>query len=83
MPAGSLRWKLRFDAGLRPDITVAIRMDAENEHPLDYYLLPRVDVAAGAVRLKEDNGIYWDAYRFESIDHFVWLSSRASIRSAA
>lgn len=83
MPAGSLRWKVRFDAGLRPDITVAIRMDAENERPLDYYLLPRVDVAAGAVRLKEDNGIYWDAYRFDSIDHFVWLSSRASIRSAA
>ena len=83
MASGTLRWKIRFDAGLRPDITVAIRMDAENEHPLDYYLLPRVDVAAGAVRLKEDNGIYWDAFRFESIDHFIWLVSRTSIRSAA
>ncbi|EME70981.1 site-specific recombinase [Paramagnetospirillum caucaseum] len=83
MPAGSLRWKMRFDAGLRPDITLAVRMDAGNEHPLDYYLLPRVDVAAGAVRLKEENSIYWDAYRFDSIDHFFWLASRANIRSVA
>lgn len=83
MANGMLCWKVRFDTGLRPDITVAIRMDAENQHPHDYYLLPRIDVAAGAVRLKEDNGIYWDAYRFETIDHFIWLASRVSIRSAA
>ncbi|CUW37167.1 Site-specific recombinase [Magnetospirillum sp. XM-1] len=83
LPTGGLRWKMRFDTGLRPDITIAIRMDADNQHPLDYYLLPRVDVAPGAVRLKEDNSFYWDAYRFETIDHFIWLASRASIRSAA
>jgi DNA invertase Pin-like site-specific DNA recombinase len=83
MSTGALRWKLRFDAGLRPDITVAVRMDAENEHPFDYYLLPRVDLAAAAVRLKEDNGIYWDAYRFDLIDHFFWLASRANIRRVA
>ena len=26
-PAGSLRWQIRFDVGLWPDITVAVRMD--------------------------------------------------------
>lgn len=35
--AGSLRWKVRFDTGLAPDITVALRMDEVNETPLDYY----------------------------------------------
>ena len=30
--AGSLRWHIRFDTGLAPDITVAVRMDADNRH---------------------------------------------------
>lgn len=33
--AGSHRWKIRFDAGLRPDITVAIRMNQMNSAILD------------------------------------------------
>src|SRR6202008_2001235 len=28
--AGDLRWKIRLDTSLRPDITVAVRMDAQN-----------------------------------------------------
>ena len=43
--AGSLRWHVRFDTGLSPDITVAVRMDPENRIARDYYLLPRVDMA--------------------------------------
>ncbi|MEY9634115.1 hypothetical protein ABIF66_002344 [Bradyrhizobium japonicum] len=37
--AGAYRWKVRVDAGLRPDITVAIRMNQMNSAILDYYLL--------------------------------------------
>jgi hypothetical protein len=29
--AGTLRWKIRFDTGLSPDVIVALRMDRENE----------------------------------------------------
>ena len=36
--AGVLRWQIRFDAGLAPDITVAVRLDHSNRRPLDYYL---------------------------------------------
>ena len=39
--SGALRWNIRLDTSLRPDITVAIRMDAGNQAALDYYLLPR------------------------------------------
>ena len=39
-PAGSLRWLIRFDHGLAPDITVALRMDADNAAVMDNYLLP-------------------------------------------
>lgn len=42
--AGRNRWKVRLDSGLRPDITIVIRMDEMNEKPLDYYILPALDV---------------------------------------
>lgn len=63
--AGSLRWNIRFDTGVAPDITVAIRMDARNEAPLDFYLSPRIDRASADVRLAAENGLSLDAYRFE------------------
>ena len=55
-PAGSWRWKLRLDTALRPDITVALRLAPENRDPLDYYLLPRIDVAGSRLRLARRNG---------------------------
>lgn len=82
-PSGTMRWKIRFDTGLRPDITVAVRMAANNQQIFDYYLLPGVEMANANLLLKEDNGIFWDAYRFDSLESFFRLSARASIRSAA
>ncbi len=41
---GSLRWTVRLDTGLVPDITIAVRMDEMNEAPRDYYLLPSIDM---------------------------------------
>jgi hypothetical protein len=81
--AGALRWKIRFDAGLRPDITIAARMDPTNLRIHDYYLLPRVDVPATQLRLSEDNGVFLDAYRFDSLDFFFRLASRTNVRAAA
>jgi DNA invertase Pin-like site-specific DNA recombinase len=81
--AGSLRWKIRFDAGLWPDITVAIRMDRPNREPLDYYLLPRIDMTEARLRLAEDNGVSIDAYRFETLDEFFELTARARLLEVA
>lgn len=85
--AGFQRWRLRFDTGHQADITVVVRMADGNDGIQDYYLLPRGEIktgcASGALQLKEDNGLYWDAYRFDTLDHLFWLTSRASIRSAA
>ncbi len=36
-PSGTPRWTLRFDRGLNPDLTIAVRMDSSNRAPLDYY----------------------------------------------
>ena len=81
--AGSHRWKIRFDAGLRPDITVAIRMAPGNREIFDYYLLPRVEMAGADLRLREDNGIFLDAFRVDTLDRFFRLTARCSIRNAA
>lgn len=81
--SGSLRWNIRLDTSLRPDITVAIRMDATNQTALDYYLLPRVDVTLGALRLREENGLSLDGFRYESIDAFFRLAARLPIGRVA
>jgi hypothetical protein len=36
--AGASRWLILLEAGLQPDITVAIRLNASNTQPVDYYL---------------------------------------------
>ncbi|WP_425906778.1 recombinase family protein [Nitrobacter sp. TKz-YC02] len=66
--SGLLRWKLRFDTSLAPDITIVVRMDSANRAPFDYYLFPRIDVLSEKVRLTEDNAFGLDAYRFDDLD---------------
>jgi hypothetical protein len=83
-PAGSLRWKVRLDIGLRPDITIAVRMAADNSAVYDYYVLPWLDVGAAAdLRLAPENGILLDAYRFDTLDAFVDLTRRTPLKVAA
>jgi DNA invertase Pin-like site-specific DNA recombinase len=81
--AGSLRWHIRFDTGLRPDLTVAVRMDRPNRAPLDYYLLPRIEMAVPRLRLAEDNGISLDAYRFETLEQFFGMAMRTKLLEVA
>jgi DNA invertase Pin-like site-specific DNA recombinase len=82
-PASSLRWQIRFDTGLWPDITVAVRMDQLNRETLDYYLLPRIDMTKPRLRLAEHNGISLDAYRFETLDSLFGLAVRAKLLEVA
>jgi len=84
-PAGSSRWVIRLDEGLKPDITIAVRMDSTNEGIRDYYLLPALDMCweNDRLRMAEVNGIYLDAYRFETLDHFFGMTERKQIEEAA
>ncbi|WP_369751958.1 recombinase family protein [Polaromonas sp. CF318] len=76
MPSGTLRWRIRFDAGLQPDITVVARMDQSNLHAFDYYLLPSIDFAPDVLPTLEDNGFFLDAYRTSSLEFFYQLAGR-------
>lgn len=80
---GLPRWRIRLDTGLAPDITVAVRMDRANASPLDYYLLPRLDMTEPNLRLAESNGLSLDGYRFETLDFFFSLAARAQFEEAA
>ncbi|UKK86295.1 recombinase family protein [Sphingopyxis sp. BSN-002] len=82
-PTGLLRWKLRFDTSLLPDITLVVRMDQNNDAPTDYYLFPHIDIASERLRLAEENGLGIDAYRFESLDYLYEISAPASLAAVA
>jgi DNA invertase Pin-like site-specific DNA recombinase len=82
-PTNGNRWKIHFDSGLMPDITIAIRMDETNTRALDYYLLPAIDVENPNIRLAEDNHFALDAYRFESLEPFFMLAERIELLEAA
>jgi DNA invertase Pin-like site-specific DNA recombinase len=80
--AGSSRWLIRLDAGLKPDITIAVRMDATNEGIRDYYVLPGIDMMWENLRIAEANGIYLDAYRFDTLDFFFGMAERVNLEEA-
>lgn len=81
--SGGNRWHVRFDTGLRPDITLVVRMAPENQDELDYYILPGLDMTEGILRLSEDNGIGLDAYRAESLAAFFQLAARVPLSEVA
>jgi len=77
--AGSARWLIRLDASTRPDITIAVRMDFTNEGIQDYYVLPGIDMTWEHLRIAETNGIYLDAYRFDTLDYFFGMTERVKL----
>ena len=54
-------------------------MDRLNKTPLDYYLLPRIDMTMPKIRLAEHNGVSLDSYRFESLEMLFELAARARL----
>lgn len=81
--AGSLRWQILLDTGLLPDLTLAVRMDALNMRPLDYYLLPRLDMLLPRLRLAQANGVSLDCYRFDTLDPLYELTARIHLLEVA
>jgi len=81
-PAHSLRWLIRFEASLLPDVTIAVRFAPGNAEILDYYLFPRMDVLWEKLRLAPDNGVVIDLYRFDNLIFFTRLARRVHVEAA-
>lgn len=80
LPNDSFRWKVRFDTSLFPDITIAVRMAADNKNILDYYLLPALDFRDPKLLLSEQNKGVLDSYRFPDLSQLFEMARRNSIR---
>jgi DNA invertase Pin-like site-specific DNA recombinase len=81
--SGQLFWKVRFDTGLAPDLTVAVRLAPDNQSALDYYLLPHLDFSVPRIHLGERNPIELESYRFENLDYLYGMAARTRLRRAA
>jgi DNA invertase Pin-like site-specific DNA recombinase len=81
--AQSHRWTIHLDVPHLPDITIATRMAPGNERPLDYYVLPSIDMTLARLRLREENRLSMDVYRCEDLSYFYSLASRTRIPEAA
>ncbi len=80
---GSPRWLVHFNQTVVPDITVLVRMDADNRSPADFYLLPIMDISVPKLLLCETNGAHLDTYQYDSLDAFAELAARKKIEVAA
>lgn len=81
--AGSHRWKIRFDTSLNPDITVAVRLNYENNGTLDYYLLPRLDFGYAGLCLADHNPFEFESFRFDTLDYLIGMAEPYRLRRAA
>ena len=81
-PTGTLRWKLRFDNSLTPDITIAVRMEQANLQVRDYYLVPSIDMGTWPQKMAEENSPLIDSYRFTTLDVLDGLAARCSLKEA-
>jgi|SRR5579859_668887 len=82
-PTGGHRWMVRFDAALEPDITIAARLAPENDNVLDYYLLPALAQFGAHIRLREENPLPLEVYRFDDLDFFSQVARRTRIEEVA
>jgi DNA invertase Pin-like site-specific DNA recombinase len=81
--AGSMRWCVRLDRGLLPDVTIAVRMDRSNLGARDYLILPSFDMDKQVLRVGEHNGISLDAYLFDSLDPLFEMAKRVPLSEVA
>ncbi len=79
MKSGKFRWKIRLQSNLEPDITIVIRMNSGNISPVDYYILPRIDILNDALIIKENNPSHLEYYRFDNLFELFNVLSRVNI----
>jgi DNA invertase Pin-like site-specific DNA recombinase len=82
-PAGTPYWRIHHKVQAQSDLTLAVRMDRDNQQIKDFYLLPHLEGRWEELQLMERNGIYVDAFRFQTLDFLAGLAARTKLRTAA
>ena len=55
----------------------------QGHEPLDYYLIPKLDLLIEKLLMAEDNGVVLDTYRFDTLDFFFGMAQRMRVPEAA
>ena len=77
---GRLRWRIRFDPmRYQADVTLAVRLNPQNEGELDYYLLPWLDLPRQEIRLCNRTSLAFEAFRFADLGFFYGMAERVGI----
>jgi hypothetical protein len=74
--SGASFWRLQQSLRIRPDFTMAVRMDQNNQGILDYFLLPARSNSGADIRFAEHNGAFLDTHRFETLEALVALAAQ-------
>lgn len=77
---GSKRWIIRFDMALKPDLTIAIRLDESANQVIDYYLFPMGVQLNNKLRISEDNPAELEIYHFSDLNRFFIMVERILIK---
>ena len=80
---GASRWLVRLENTYRPDVTIVARMDEQNQGIKDYYLFPDLGRFCTRLRLAEDNAVFFDTYRFATLEYFHSFVERVSVEDFA
>ncbi len=83
LSSGRFRWLIRLEQSQVLDLTIAARMNQDNEQILDYYLLPTGDELSAKLSLALENPLVLDVYRFENLNLLYRLSRRTWVGEAA
>lgn len=75
----SLRWRVKLNNLISPDISIAARMDSLNQSVIDYYIFPSIDAVLSSQYLKEQNPFSFEMYRFDSLDPLYQLVRRITL----
>lgn len=82
MKSGKLRWIVRLERSLTPDISIVMRMNDSNTEVVDYYILPHLEKIENMLDLKESNSFLLELFRFDDLQILMNLLSPYPMRVA-
>ncbi|HTD02728.1 recombinase family protein [Undibacterium sp.] len=77
---GGFCWTLRKAFMTEADVTIAVRLQRNNQDVRDYYVLPSAEFRRRSLCLQEHNPQHIEVYRVDSLDGVWQLFARSSIR---
>ena len=78
--AGNFYWRIVFSPKRQvADLTVAIRLNPQNDAALDYYLLPQLDLANQEIRVNNKTSEAFECFRFDDLGVLHQMTGRRSV----